>query len=61
MSLLKRLKALRGRFFGTVGRLLGHPLVVGLLLSLLGELLLWLTKGLIIGLLLFVGITFPTI
>ena len=50
MSIMKRLKALRGRFFGTVGRLLGHPLVVQVLVSVLGRILLWLAKLAIIGL-----------
>ncbi|WP_318485423.1 hypothetical protein [Photobacterium leiognathi] len=61
MSIMKRLKALRGRFLETVGRLLGHPLVVQVLVSVLGRLLLWLAKLAIIGLLSYVGITIPTI
>ncbi len=59
MSILKRLKALWGRFIGTIGRLLGHPLVVKVLLSVLGGILLWLAKLLIIGLLSTIGITIP--
>lgn len=60
MSILKRLGALRGRLFGTVGRLLGHPLIVQVLISVLGKILLWLAKLVIIGLLSYVGITIPT-
>lgn len=61
MAIKKRLKALRGRFFGTVGRLLGHPLVVRTLFAVLGKLILWLAKLALIGLLSYVGFTIPTI
>lgn len=60
MLLTKRLEAYRGRFFGIIGRLLGHPIVMKVLVTMSGNILTWLTKALISGLLLYAGITIPT-
>ena len=58
---IKYLKALRKRFIGTVGRLLGHPWVVKVIVSLVGRLLFWLAKAFIISLLSYAGLTIPTL
>ena len=55
------LRALRKRFFGTIGCLLGHKWVVGFLLSLAGKILFWLAKLLIIVLLSNVGLSIPSL
>jgi hypothetical protein len=57
--LAKRLKALRDRLFGILGRLLGHPVMIKLVVSVSGSLLLWMLKLAIIGLLSVVGISIP--
>lgn len=60
MSFKKRLEAFRGRLCGTAGCLLGHPLVISVLLTVSGNILTWLAKAFISGLLLYAGITIST-
>ena len=55
----KRLKAFGGRCIGILGSLLRHPKAVGVVTSVLGDLLIWLMKIVIVVLLSNIGITVP--
>lgn len=56
---MKHLKALRGRFSGIVGSLLGRQLVMRVLVNVLTWFGIFLLKLTIIGLLSYVGLTIP--
>lgn len=55
-----RLEKIRGRFVRGLEALLGHPLVSKILLRLLGDILIWLARLAILGLLSYAGITTST-
>ncbi len=57
--LYKRLKTLGERCIGSLGSLLRHPKVVALVITVLGNILIWIIKVAIIVLLSNIGITIP--
>lgn len=56
MIKFKRIKSLGRRCFGSLGRFLRHPKTVGFIIRILGSVLVWVLKKIIVALLLYMGI-----